>query len=208
MAYVTLAELRRYIRTSESTVNGDVSTNIDDTVLQECIQWAQGVIEAEPPLGTGRLFEAAADTVRYFDAVMDVIDRDLYLDDDLCQITSIVSDGDTVSANDYVTVPRNETPYYIIRLKQNPPDNSVSYWEWSDTPEDSIVITGRWAYSVTAPQKVQLLTLRLAAYYYRQRHFSAETDRPLITDGVTILPSQLPSDVRAMIYALQDHGRG
>jgi len=43
-------------------------------------------------------------------------------------------------------------------------------------------------------------TTRLAAFLYRQKDSNADLDRPLLTgDGVTIMPSSLPHDVRQIL---------
>lgn len=163
----------------------------DDDLLTTIIARAQALIES--PQLTDRLFEAAADTTRYFDARRAVTGRMLWLDTDLCAITSITNgDADVLVATEYTTVPKNTTPYYAIRLL----GSSGLSWTYDDDPEDAIVIVGRWSYSTTAGTDVVQATLRLAAWLYRQRDTSADLDRPLLTDsGVTILPSAVPNDV-------------
>jgi len=198
MAYIDLDTLKAYMQGSAIAVGSD-----HDDLLEECIARAQAIIEAQPPLGTGRAWEAPADTTRYFDAERDVYGRDLlFLDMDLCAITSVTVNGDALSSADYVPIPRNTTPYHGIRIKRNADDD----WSWDDDPEDAIAVTGRWAYATTAPAEIVQLACRLAAYLYRQRTFSSETERPIITAGATILPSALPSDVRDAIAALAQYG--
>lgn len=192
-AYPELADIKAYLRanTQQAFPSGD------DTLLTNLLTSAKGFIEG--PEGAGRTFEVTSDTTRRFDAIRDVQElRRLWIDADLCAITSIVNgDGVTIPSNQYVTDPRNETPYYAITLKLN----SDYVWTYNDAPENAIAITGRWGYSTTAPPDIAQACLRLVVWIYRQRASSSgEIDRPLITgDGVTILPSAVPADVMAVL---------
>jgi len=200
MAYIDLPTLKTYMQ-------GAVSVGAtDDTILSACIARAQAIIEAPPPLGTGRLFEAGVDATRYFDAERDTLGYDLVFPAlDLCAVTSVTVNGDALDSDDYTTIPRNTTPYHGIHLKRN----SGASWAWEDDPDDAIAVTGKWAYAASAPNYIAQLTCRLAAYLYRQRMFSEETERPIIAGDVTILPSALPDDIRTAIAALaQTGGRG
>lgn len=195
-AYPTVADIKAYLRanTQQALPSGD------DTLLTNALAAAIGFIES--PAGAGRRFEVTADSTRTFDAIRDVDQnlRRLWLDDDLCQITSITNgDGTTVASSEYVTQPRNETPYYAIRLKL---DSSI-VWTYDDSPEGAISIVGRWGYSTAAPADIAQAALRLAVWFYRQRSSSSnEIERPLLTsDGVTILPSAIPADVMAILRA-------
>lgn len=178
--YCTLTQLKTYISATDTG---------DDTILNDCIARAQGMIDSY----TRRTFEAAADTARTFDAVADVRGRELWLDADLCAITSITNgDGTTVALASVISEPRNVTPYYALVLK----GSSGLAWTYTDDPEDAIEVEGRWAYSTTAPVDIEQACVRLAAYLYRQKDNSAELDRPVLSpDGVTLLPTRLPRDV-------------
>ena len=170
----------------------------DDDLLADFLARAQAIVEARPPLGTGRVFEwSGAASDRNFDAVEDTDGPTLWLDEDCCEITAITDgDGDTISSDDYVTEPRNETPYYAVTLKRG----SGEVWEYEDSPEDAIAVTAKWSYSTTPPADVVHATLRLAAWLYRQQSSGGEGDRTMITpDGTKLLPSALPRDVRDVI---------
>lgn len=183
MAYTDLTSLKRYL--------GISSTN-DDTLLGECIARAQALIDDY----TGRTFEAAADTTRTFDAVDDVDGRLLYLDEALCQITSVTNgDGVVVAASEYTTQPRNETPYHALKLLAS----SGKAWQYEDDHEDAISIVGRWAWSVTAPTAIVQATIRLAAYLYHQKDNAQELDRTVVAGGNVLLPSELPRDLTQML---------
>jgi hypothetical protein len=88
-----------------------------------------------------RNFEATADTVKYFNPLEDVRGRELCLYTDLSYITSITVDGAALPSTEYITDPRNSTPWEAIKLRTN----SAYQWTYSTAPEDAIVITGRWA---------------------------------------------------------------
>lgn len=188
MAYVTTAVLKDYL---------GVSGGGDDALLDALIVRAQAIIDAY----CHRTFEASSNTSRTFDTVRDVggdYDEILYLDEDLASISSITNgDGTTVTAAQYVTEPRNRTPYYAIRLRAS----SNVTWEYdsNDDPEDAITVTGRWAYSTTAPADIVQVCVRLAGYLYQQKDNAAELDRPIIAGNSTILPSRLPSDLADML---------
>lgn len=183
MAYVTTALLKTYL---------GLSTSNDDTLLGTLIDRAQAIVDSH----CKRTFEASTNTERTFDAVRDVDGRWLYLDYDLCSINSVTNgDGSTVTTSQYTTEPRNTTPYYAIKLL----DNSGVAWRYSSTPEDAITISGKWAYSTSAPNDIVHATLRLAAYLYRQRDNMTELDRTIIAGNATVLPTSLPSDVKVIL---------
>lgn len=184
-----------YVDTSTVKNNLGIDVSDDDALLINAIAEAQSTIDHY----CKRSFEASVDTTRYFDPLKDSDDyRQLFLDEDLCQITTVLNgDGATISASDYVTNPRNYTPYYSIQLKITAP----VYLAYNTSPENAVAITGRWAYSVTAPADIQHACLRLAMWYYRQRDTSNDgSERPILTNsGAVIMPSKLPDDVTGIL---------
>lgn len=196
--WVTNTELKTYL---------GISGSGDDSLLTTLIAQAQAFLEQE----TGRKFEASANTTRTFDAVRDVAEdedgtaRLLILDQDLCSINSVTNgDGVVVSSSDYTTEPRNDTPYWAIRLKSN----STVGWTYNDAPENAISISGKWAYSATCPDDVKRAALDLAAYYYRRRGVEGTAlDTPTVSpSGVTMFPGGLPGSVKAVISKYQVRG--
>lgn len=184
MAYTTLTALKTYLGITAAT---------DDALLTDLIGRAGAIIDAY----CGRTFEAAADTTRTLDALRDVSEdrRTLYINADLAQVTSVSNAGVSVAPTAYVLEPHTP-PYYGLRLKAT----SGQTWTYKDDPEDAISITGRWAYSISAPGDIQQACIRLAAYLYRQRDTAGEIDRPLVTpDGQTLLPGRMPEDVVLML---------
>ena len=184
MAYCSLAQLKTYVGATD---------NDDDALLTDCITRAEAVIDR----ATKRRFEATADSTRTFDAQQDVAGRTLYLDADLCAITSITNgDGAAITALQVVSEPRNHAPYYALTLKAS----TGLAWTYETDPEDAISVTGRWAYSTTPPADIEQACVRLAAWLYRQKDSSSDLDRPMVSmDGATLLPAQIPADVQRML---------
>ena len=176
MAYVTVIELKRYLGI-------DADNSADDALLADLVQRAQAVVDSR----TGRTFEAAADTARTFGA--DSVDGDwLFFDADLCSLASVVNgDGAAVAADQYTTRPTNRRPWFALLLR---PYASAGW----HTERGDITVTGRWAYSLTAPADVVQATVRLAAWFYRQKD-NTGADVAMLAGDTMILPSKLPADV-------------
>jgi hypothetical protein len=198
MAYATAADLRAYIGATATT---------DDTQLSNAVTRAQTEIERQ----THRVFEAAADTTRYYtplyrrEVLGDLEDdgRTLWLGADLCALTSITNgNGTAVSLSDVVTIDINVKPWYAIRLK----DSANIQWTFTGTPEYSIAVVGRFAYSTTPPADIVSATLMLGAYLYRRREGGPDTDRNIISaDGVLMAPARFPTDVSTIIKKYVRH---
>ena len=193
MAYATVAQLRQLISTDK---------NVHDVLLAQLIARAQVYLDEE----IGFSFEAAADTTRYFDAASilrggNVDGPRLYFGTWVCATPTTVTNGDTtvITSAYYVTEPRNAAPYYAISLL----GSSGYSWEGKSTgdTENAITVIAKFAYSTSAPVDITHATLRLALWYYRQRDSSTDLDRPMLAEGVTILPSQIPADVTAILDA-------
>ena len=189
MAYTTRDLVTAYV--------GATGTG-DDALIDDLILRAQKIVETF----TGRIFDGTGTSTRYFDAVADVKDRTLFFDEDVASITSIrnraddASGSESITTSHYVTIPRNETPYYGVKLLAS----ANKEWDYQDDPEKGIEVVASWRYSETAPADITQATTRLAVFLYRQKDTSSDLDRPLLTgDGVTIMPSQLPNDVRQML---------
>ena len=185
MAYCGVDELKEYLGIESAT---------DEPMLLTFLATAQRIIDSY----CARTFEATADTVRTFDSQCDVDGYTLTVDSDLCAITSIVNgDGTTISNSHYVTEPRNETPYYAIRLKASA--GNVWTSTVSGDSENAITVTGKWAYSTSAPSDIAHVCKRLASYIYRQKDNAGDLDRAVIAGNSTILPAQIPNDIRLML---------
>jgi len=198
MAYASVTDLRSFLSIDSAT---------DNALLETLIGRAQRWIEQQ----TGRVFEAIADSARTFDALADTaLDDDgrrsvLLLDRDLCAITTVTNgDGAVIAAGQYVTEPRNEPPYWAIRIKAS----HGTRWTYTDTPENAISVMGRWAYSASAPADVVMATVDLTAYLYRRRGVEgASLDRVVISpSGVTMAPPGFPQSVVSVVARYQPRG--
>jgi len=179
MAYADVDDLKTYL---------DISGTGDDLLLSSLIDRAQVLVENI----TRRDFEVLEDSTRYFDAVEDVDGKTLWVEDDLCAITTITNgDGVEVASDEYVTEPRNATPYYSIKLLTS----SNKSWAYETDAENAISITGRWGWSTQPPADIVQAVIRLAAYLYRQRDNHSDLDRPVSVDGGMMLPTRFPADV-------------
>ena len=192
MSYISVDDLRAYLK---------ITGGEDDMLLTALIARAERIWES--PIMSGRSFEAREDSTRYFDSVADVTGLTLFIDKDLCAITSITNgDDDVLTTAEYVTQPRNDTPYYSIKLK-----SSYSLrWEDDDNgdSENAITIVGRWSYSTKPSDEVKHAILRFSAWLYRQKDTSADIDRPFISQsGVTVMPASFPKDIMDLAFSLR-----
>lgn len=174
MAYATLADLKAYL---------GIETGDDDALLQQLLESAQVMVDG----WCRRTFEAEADSARTFDEY-DVAGDLLLFGADLCAVTSVVEGSSTLTrGTDYLTRPRNDddAPWWGLRRLTG---------DWDGDAE--IVVTGRWAYSTSAPADVEQATKRLAAYLYRQKdNAGGDLDRTIIAGNTTILPAAWPADI-------------
>ncbi len=200
------------INTVKSYLGGNAPVGAD-ALLTGFVAAAQSIIDAY----CHQPFEAAADSTRFFDPLVDTrgenysygygygagyspyaygAGRRLYLDYPLCAITSATNgDGVALLPADYVTEPRNMTPWYALSLKTN--TNKV--WTYTGSPENSIAILGRWAYSVLPPADIQQAAVRLAGFLFYQRDNGIDLDRILQTASGVAIPPDLPRDVCKML---------
>jgi hypothetical protein len=154
MAYTTLSDVKEFL--------GIASANTDDdALLTDLLTTAQAMVENY----CGRTFEASSETTRYLDACYPtVIGRVLYLDTDLCAVSSIANgDGSVVTSADYFLRPITP-PYSTIHLTVA----SGLAWAFTGEPWEAIEVTGKWAYSASAPDAVVTATKMIARWLYRQ----------------------------------------
>lgn len=190
MALVTRADVKTYL---------GVSSTDDDDLLDDLIASAESIVKEF----THRTFDASSSTKK-FDAEGDVEGATLYFSSgfELAGEPSAVTNGDgtaLVADTDYVMVPLNRFPAYGLQMLPS----SSSYWQGKSNGDhvNAISITGVWGYSASGstPNDVVQAAKRLSAFLYRQRDTNSDADRPLIVDGVTVLPSSLPRDVERML---------
>ena len=208
MAYVTLADVKAEL---------GITTTTDDDLLTGYITTAQAIIEAPPPLGTGRVFEASTDTTRYVDVPVTadyyrptlagrtasgpLLTLDISDAGDLASITSVTNgDATSVASSAYVTLPRQGGPITALQLLSG----GATVWTYTTSPEGAIAITGTGAYSATPPDAIKRACIRLVAWMYRSKD-NAGADLPVQTDFGIILPTAIPADVRLI---LESYRRG
>ena len=185
MPYTTAAAVKSYL---------GITSSSDDALLTTLISSAQAAIDTY----THRTFEAATDTTKYFDAEDDTSESYTMLDWtpyglDLAQITSIVNgDGATIPASAYVLEPRHYPPYYGVKLKVS----SGLYFEYDNNNdhENAVAVTGRWAYSITAPIDIAEVCREITVLMYKRRDTNSDINRPVIAGNATILPAGLSAE--------------
>lgn len=191
MALVTTAIVKTYL---------GVSSSGDDDLLDDLVENAQKIIETF----TGRVFDVSSATVKKFDAVANVDGRNLYFSEGLelaAEPTSVTNGDGTalVADTDYIVKPPNSYPSYGLTMLQS----SSNWWQGKSNGDmaNAISINAKWGYSVSGsvPNDIVQAATRLSAFLYRQRDTNSDSDRPLIVDGVTILPSSLPHDVERIL---------
>jgi hypothetical protein len=128
-SYCSLADLKTYL---------NVTTSTDDVLLQLMLDAATNRIDSR----TGRTFQAAGDAVRYFDPSTDLLRGELWLDQDLSYVTSVINGDLTDITSGIYTNPRNDTPYYSLGIKTS----NTNSWTYTNDYQNAISITGRWAY--------------------------------------------------------------
>lgn len=178
-----------YCTTADVKLDQGVTGSTDDTLIARYVAEAQQRIDTH----CHRTFEASEDSTRYFDAVCDVVGRDLILDGDICAITTVTNgDSVVVASDEYVTNPRNKAPYYKLTILAS----KSKVWTYTSDPENAISILGRWAFSTTAPADIKTACIRLAAWMYRSKD-SQVFDVTAIPDaGVLTVPKGIPADVK------------
>ncbi len=184
MAYPVTEDIRAYTGVEKSG---------DDALIDSFITEAVAFVEAYVGVG----FDGTSTSTRKFDAISDVKGRELSFDKPAVSLTTVTNNADAssptvIGTSAYVTMPRNETPYWGIKLLAS----GNNEWQFTDDPEEGITVLGNFRWSVTPPSDVAWAVKRLAVFLYRQKDTSSDLDRPLITgDGVTIMPSRFPKDV-------------
>lgn len=181
-----------YLNLSQFKGTRDIEGSGDDATIALFIDAASKAIDNY----CNRTFEGEVEE-RTFDTPHD---RTLWLDDDLCSITSITNgDGSSIDSSQYVTTPRNAfargKPIYAIRLKSQSP----VYWQ-SDNGEyeDAITVEGVWAYSESPPHDIVQAALMLTAHYYDSKE--SVGGEAVIIPGVSVrIPQGMPTAVRNIL---------
>lgn len=134
-SYCSLTDLKQYLNITDTDSSRDA-------LLQRILDAATARIDSR----TQRTFQAAADTVHYFDPAKDLLTGELWVDGDLSHITSVINgDAENITASLYHN-PRNVTPWYALGFLSS----ASKSWEYTTDTQNAISITGRWAYMLRA----------------------------------------------------------
>lgn len=191
MAYITVAQFK---------TNLGITDSADDAIIQVWINCAQKTIDTF----TGRTFEAAADTTKKFTPLREDWGGTLWwdgvtlgLDLDLCQLTSITNgDGNLIPTTAVVLLPMNMPVKTAIKIKSN----TQYVWTYTGSPDESISIVGRWAYSITAPDDIVGTCYELAKYLYQNRESNPSSSQQIISaDGVALAPDEIPKTIISLM---------
>lgn len=188
MAYITSANLKTYL---------GITGSGDDALIAILVANAQKAVDTF----CSRTFEASSNATRYFTVGVDTKGRDLFLDEDLAAINTVTTNADAASPTsltqdtDYIALPRNITPYHTLRMLSS----SDYTWDYTDDPEMGIEISGKWAYSETAPADIVQACYRLAGYYYRQKDAQVFDVTAIPDAGVITVPQGIPADVQRIL---------
>jgi hypothetical protein len=183
MSYLTVAEFKLYKGITKSDDDALI-----DSIIDAATEWLDRVV--------GRPLYVVADATRYYDSYMDADGRTLYLDEDLASVTSVTIDGTELASTEYTTIPRNDTPYYALKIKRG------SDYTWTDDnaagdydPEDAIEIVGKWSYFAAIPDDLKHHMRRLVDYAYNQKDAGAFETTAIPAAGVIEVPQGFPVDV-------------
>jgi hypothetical protein len=147
-----------------SNVNGTLTfdKNLDDTLIRELIEDASDYFSVE----TGNNYYGTNGTLTLDNTQRYVCGRKLFFRDDVLRsITRIENDGiGTLTSADWITMPKNSTPYYGVELR-------TQTWSYSDSPLGAIRVIGALGMNADGEpsNRVHLAVTRLASWLYQTR---------------------------------------
>jgi hypothetical protein len=131
-SYATLSEYKNYV--TDRAGNTPVTNQTDDGVIDQILEQASRYIDSK----TGRWFFPSIET-RHYDIPGQPggYARDLYTDADLLEVISFLNgDGTTIASTEYNVLPKNESPKWLLQLKQL----SAIVWELDSDGEYEYVL--------------------------------------------------------------------
>ena len=137
--YAHLTDYKNFATSRGGTVSADTT---DDSVILDLLEQASRYIDRE----TARNFYPIVDT-RHYDMPRD---SDLWLRKDLLEVTTLTN-GDGTVITDYILRPADDTPYYILSLR----DSSNVSWAVNTAGSRQQVITllGIWGFHEDYPTR-------------------------------------------------------
>lgn len=166
-----------------------------DTNITRLLTAASRAIDRYVSRTRQRTFAVSDDTTRTFNVLNKVIGKTLYLDTDLCAVTTVSNDGTPTTAYTLESDYPHTTCYARIRLK-------TGEWTYSAStyPDAAASVTGKFAYSLTPPSDIIQATIQLCLMVWRQRNTVANISTAMISgDGTLIMPDGLPKSVVDLI---------
>jgi hypothetical protein len=189
MAYLTVSEFKQY---------RGITRSDDDSLISTLIDAAEDWLELE----ANQVLYTDTNSTRYYDAVADVYGRELHLDAPLAEINSVTTNADgtadVLSSSDYVTMPRNNPPYYGLKMLSS----SDYTWTFTTDAEMGIEVSGKWCLT-TDLNRIRLMTMQLVNYAYTQKD-SQVFDTIAIPDaGVISVPNGFPATVGRWLQSVR-----
>lgn len=193
MAYPTLANLNDFLGLADATLQADTPADwMVDATIDMVERW------------TGRTFVVGSDTELSFPVESPYVSKDrrrLLFFRDVATVTTVTNgDSTVVSSSDYRLLGTyGSLPYYGIELKK-----SYAYrWMYGSSFAEP-TITGKWGYSVSCPEDLFDLMLRIMAWMYRSRQTGQSSSVSVGSrKGNLVLPaSDIPKDLlqRLKVY--------
>jgi hypothetical protein len=193
--YCDLDEFKAYATARGQTMSTSAA---DDANIDDIIESASRTIDTE----TMRTFYGRSE-VRLFDVPDN--SRELRVDDDLLAVDTLTNgDGTEITSTDYILLPANTSPKYVIKLKQS----SAYYWTFdgNGNTEQVISVDGTWGYSSSAPADIKDACLEIALADYRSRLGENMQGVAQVTGaGVVITPKALPQRAYKTIMRYRKH---
>lgn len=186
MAYATLLQVKQALSDQSIDAKGDDN-------LERVLDAATKAVDRYVSRTRPRTFAASADTIQTFNVLDRVIGKTLYLQTDLAQVTTVKNDTVAVAGANYKLLADHPhtTAYNRIKLL-------TGSWSYTTSvyPDAAAEITGRFAYSVTAPDDIIQACIQLCIAVWRQRNTVANISTAMVSaDGTLVLPDGLPKSV-------------
>ena len=173
MEYTTVQALRDF-GSFESEDNDDFLSALIETASRAIDNYCKRKFAVDDE--TKRTFTR---TKRREDAIEGQI---LYLDEDLAEEASVITDTPTV-----IYIPENIPPYFAIEITEG---------SWNS---EAVEVTGYWAYSREAPADIEYACLRLSKWLYELSE-TTRADVVMVTpEGARLVPQGLPVDIMTLL---------
>lgn len=183
-----------------SNTNGTLSydKNLDDGRITFAIQVASAMFSKE----TNNNYYGAPGTLTLDVTKKYVSGQKLFFTDDVLRsITRIENDGNgTLTSSDWITMPKNSSPYYGVELK-------TKFWSWSTTPQAAIRVIGDLGENVDGQPSdiVHLAVTRLASWLYKTRDTRGAIQ--LTSSQTAVTANEGVPDIILEVIKLERHER-